>query len=156
MPWGFGCRSPLVQSTDCNQGTQIIQMTKTIIWTYNICVSHSVNNGTVPKWGNGTFRPRTVSATVFGETTLISWTFRPQNVNDSANKYECFGQINYIAAETSLQNWCLSSAILIAAAIVTHVSLYLWCHCLIFVSGFLCFCFQLPFLAFLSDVAVPK
>ena len=65
---------------------------------HNICVSHSVNNGTVPKWGNGTFRPRSVSATVFGETTLISWTFQPQNVNDSANKYERF------AAETSLQN----------------------------------------------------
>ena len=48
---------------------------------------------------------------------------RPQNVNDSANKYERFGQINYIAAEMSLQNWRLFSAIMLAAAIVTNVLL---------------------------------
>ena len=106
------------------------------------------------RFGQDPFRPQFLA-----ETSLISWTFRPQNVNDSANKYERFGQINYIAAETSLQNWCLSSAILLAVAIVTNVShylwchsLYVWCHCLIFVLCFLCFCFRLPFLSFLSDV----
>ena len=55
------------------------------------------------------------------ETSLISWTFRPQNVNDSANKYECFGQINYIAAEMSLTVMSLSHLCL---GVSLHVSGY--------------------------------
>ena len=71
------------------------------------------------RFGQDPFRPQFLA-----ETSLISWTFRPQNVNDSANKYERFGQINYIAADImSLQNGHLSSAIMLAAAIVTNVLL---------------------------------
>ena len=80
------------------------------------------------RFGQDTFRPQFLA-----ESSLISWTFRPQNVNDSANKYERFGQINYIDAEMSLQKRCLSSATLLAAAIVTNVgsiSHYLRCHSL--------------------------
>ena len=51
------------------------------------------------RFGQDPFRPQFLA-----ETSLISWTFRPQNVNDSAKKYERFGQINYIAAEMYLQN----------------------------------------------------
>ena len=106
------------------------------------------------RFGQDPFRPQFLV-----ETSLISWTFRPQNINDSANKYERFGQINYIAAEMSLQHWCMSYAILFAAAIVTNVLLTI-CDvilsiCDVIVSslswGFAA-CFRLPFLAFLSDV----
>ena len=38
--------------------------------------------------GNGTFRPRSVSATVFGRNVpdFMDVSFRPGHVNDSANK----------------------------------------------------------------------
>ena len=107
------------------------------------------------RFGQDPFRPQFLA-----ETSLISWTFRPQNVNDSANKYERFGQINYIAAEMSLQHICLSSyAILFAAAIVINVLLTI-CDvilsiCDVIVSSLswdFSACFRLPFLAFLSDV----
>ena len=62
--------------------------------------------------GHDPFRP-----CFLAETSLISWTFRPINMDISANKYGRFGQKNYyyyIAAEMFL----------LAAVIVTNVSRY--------------------------------
>ncbi len=69
--------------------------------------------------GHGTFRPGSISAMLFGQNV-------PNFMDVSANKYGRFGQQNYyyyIAAEMFLRNVCLSSATLIAAAIVTNVGL---------------------------------
>ena len=59
-------------------------------------------------FGQDPFRP-----CFLAETSLISWTFRPTNMDVSAKKNYYY----YIAAEMFLRTVCLCSATLLAAAI---------------------------------------
>ena len=90
-----------------------------------LTVHHAVRLVT-GRFGQDPFRPHFLA-----ETSLISWMFRPQNVDVSAKLIislpRCLCKID---------------------ACPTPLCLLL----LIFVLGFLCFCFRLSFLAFLSDV----
>ena len=80
----------IVFNYSCNDFT--IRPIIFLLFSFIVCLASLAR--VTGRFGQDPFRPQFLA-----ETSLISRTFRPQNVNDSANKYERFGQINYIAAE---------------------------------------------------------